>query len=355
MPFLPQIRRYILRAFEEHILVDLQNKLLTQVIAGPPYDFHHVQHWQHDVQPLHDQSPHPLQVYWRWPQHRIGAGKFPFIGFVYKGMLDNKIGITETAAADYLKSTGKEIRGVVTVRIKAPGLIYFPPMMPGQDGTEPFCDTSHPGFDAAHIIWLSISSEGVLVHYCESDQDHIFSSHSIQIRDDKIMSLIQLYHEEYLILQDSAFSQSILFVLAKRIYRHLTTDNVSLANTSFPLPTIPYRVNISGKDLNLCNKAADYIEKNLHRSLELEIIAQALHISVRHLSRVFRMVTGQSVMQYVTLRRIEAAKLILLHRPENIHEISQLVGFSSPASFSIVFKRIVGSSPKEYREQKIEL
>lgn len=351
MPFLPQIRRYLLRAFNEQILPDLRDKPLTQVVAGPPYDFRHVQHWQQNKRPLAEVRPHPSQIAWGWPGRDMGAGKFPFAGFVYNGTLDNKIGITQKNATAHLKQTGKKIGGTITVRLPAPGFIYFPPAMPGQNGTRPFCDTAHPGFGPARIIWILVTHEGALIHYCESDPGRIFSSHSLQIRDARLMPLIQLYHEEYLAPHNAALAQSLVYALAQRIWRPLKTGNITLANTSFPEQTLSVRAGIAARDEKFCYRVADYIENNLHGDVNREAIARSLHLSVRHLSRVFHASTGQSLMHYVTSRRVEAAKAILLHGTENITEISRLTGFSSVASFSGVFKKITGVSPKQFRDR----
>lgn len=50
---------------------------------------------------------------------------------------------------------------------------------------------------------------------------------------------------------------------------------------------------------------------------------------------------------------MEQAKWLLLHSEQNINEISNEIGYNNTTYFSKLFKKIVGQSPKEYREKPL--
>ena len=77
-------------------------------------------------------------------------------------------------------------------------------------------------------------------------------------------------------------------------------------------------------------------------------IAAYLNISEGHLSRIFKKETGQTVLEYLTGRRIEAAKALLADCRVRVNETAYRVGYKDVTYFSAVFKKIVGVSPSEY-------
>ena len=64
------------------------------------------------------------------------------------------------------------------------------------------------------------------------------------------------------------------------------------------------------------NKAMDFIESNLGRTLFLDEIAHAAHFSPFHFHRIFTALTGETVNQYVKRIRIEKAASMLINNPE---------------------------------------
>ena len=66
---------------------------------------------------------------------------------------------------------------------------------------------------------------------------------------------------------------------------------------------------------------------------------------------MFKKATGVNFTAYVSRLRIEKAKNLLLNLNLNVSEIAYEVGFQSLTHFNRVFKKIMGQSPTEYREQ----
>jgi AraC family transcriptional regulator len=83
----------------------------------------------------------------------------------------------------------------------------------------------------------------------------------------------------------------------------------------------------------------------------LEELAQLCGVSVRQLTRGFRVSRGCSVGDYVEARRMEAAKRLLVGG-ESVKTIAFAMGFSSPSSFTYAFRRAVGISPSHFRQRQ---
>jgi two-component system response regulator YesN len=98
-------------------------------------------------------------------------------------------------------------------------------------------------------------------------------------------------------------------------------------------------------------KAVAYINNNYARSISLEDIAAAVGLSPAYLSRLFKKAMGRTVIDYLTLVRIEAAKRMLLEGKATMEEIAVATGFNEATYFNRVFKREVGISPGVFRSR----
>jgi AraC-like DNA-binding protein len=79
-------------------------------------------------------------------------------------------------------------------------------------------------------------------------------------------------------------------------------------------------------------------------------IAQAAHVSVRHLDRLFRKWRGMSPMQYLRDLRLRRARALLESSGLRVSEIAREVGFEDPLHFSRVFRVAMGCSPLAHRK-----
>lgn len=95
-----------------------------------------------------------------------------------------------------------------------------------------------------------------------------------------------------------------------------------------------------------------YIETNHTKKLNLDEIAKRAYFSKYHFCKIFKILTDQTVIGYVNTVRIEKAKNLLKKSFFNITEICFKVGFSDISNFNRTFKKVVGISPSEYRENK---
>lgn len=97
-----------------------------------------------------------------------------------------------------------------------------------------------------------------------------------------------------------------------------------------------------------------YIDKNYKENISLEKISKELYISSSRLSHIFKEKIGMSPIQYAIYRRIGEAQSLLLETNLPIWTIEESLGFSSSVHFSMMFKKYVGISPKQYRQHFIK-
>jgi AraC-like DNA-binding protein len=82
----------------------------------------------------------------------------------------------------------------------------------------------------------------------------------------------------------------------------------------------------------------------------VQFIAENLHISPNYLSRLLKLLTGQSTKQFIHDRLIDVAKEKLSTTDLSVNEIAYNLGFEHPQSFSKLFKAKTNHSPLEYRQ-----
>lgn len=99
------------------------------------------------------------------------------------------------------------------------------------------------------------------------------------------------------------------------------------------------------------SKAKDYIEQHYAQPITLEALASYLGIHKSYLCTIFKKATTQSFCSYMNMIRVEKSKSLLKEGNHSILEIALAVGFSSASYFNTIFKRLVGMTPIEYRNQ----
>jgi transcriptional regulator GlxA family with amidase domain len=82
-------------------------------------------------------------------------------------------------------------------------------------------------------------------------------------------------------------------------------------------------------------------------------VAKIACLSPNHLIRTYFQVYGKTPHQHISEFRIQKAKQLLSKTDKNMTDITFLLGFQNPVSFSKMFKQHVGISPIEYRKQVI--
>lgn len=102
---------------------------------------------------------------------------------------------------------------------------------------------------------------------------------------------------------------------------------------------------------SLINSAKNYIRKHYANKLTMVQAADYVHLNPSYFSKLFRSKTGVTFTDYLTNVRITQAKQLLLNTDDRICDICLNVGFSDNVTFNRAFRRVVGVSPTDYRNQ----
>lgn len=96
-------------------------------------------------------------------------------------------------------------------------------------------------------------------------------------------------------------------------------------------------------------KAIDYIEAHLTEQIDYESAAKEAYSSSFHFQRVFGILCGYTLGDYIRMRRLSLAAEELLQTDDKIIDIALKYGYDSPESFSRAFTRFHGITPTEAR------
>ena len=100
----------------------------------------------------------------------------------------------------------------------------------------------------------------------------------------------------------------------------------------------------------LIQKCISYINEHYNEDINLEKVANIVHLNPSYFSSVFKKEVGVSFSNYLNKIRIEQSKLLLKNTDFSIVEIAMEVGFEDQSYFSKVFKNLTKMTPKQYRQ-----
>lgn len=97
-----------------------------------------------------------------------------------------------------------------------------------------------------------------------------------------------------------------------------------------------------------------YIERSYHENITLTALAEEYHMDASYLSRIFSQKYGETIIAFLTRIRMEKAAELMKDQDKKLETISFLVGYDDYNYFSRVFRKKMGSSPREYRNNLVQ-
>ncbi len=107
---------------------------------------------------------------------------------------------------------------------------------------------------------------------------------------------------------------------------------------------------MNGLTEGLCN-AIEYIESHLTEDLQIEDIAEKAYVSAFHFQRIFSVLCGFTVGEYIRSRRLACAAEELSADGSRVIDIALKYGYDSPDSFARAFTKFHGISPSAAKEK----
>lgn len=104
-----------------------------------------------------------------------------------------------------------------------------------------------------------------------------------------------------------------------------------------------------GLDQRRLIRVLDHIEANLEGDLTIDRMASIACLSRYHFARAFKQAVGQSPHRYVSSKRLERAKALLIQGDRSLVDIALALNFSCQANFTRAFKQVTGQTPAKFR------
>lgn len=133
------------------------------------------------------------------------------------------------------------------------------------------------------------------------------------------------------------YVESLLNALCHQLIEHHATGEQRIAKGRLLTKSVLTRIDA-------------YVEAHAEVPITLQTLASLANLSLFHFARLFKQTTGVSPYQHVLTWKIRRAKDLLRADDTPVADISDGLGFATPANFSTAFRRVVGRSPVEFRQ-----
>ncbi|MFM9826375.1 AraC family transcriptional regulator [Flavobacterium sp.] len=94
----------------------------------------------------------------------------------------------------------------------------------------------------------------------------------------------------------------------------------------------------------------EYVKENYKEEISLIEIAEIAHLTPTSFCRMFKVKTKKSFVEYLNAIRVSNACKLLIETEKGISEIGYECGYKTASNFNQLFKKLTGTTPKEYRK-----
>ncbi|UPG65798.1 helix-turn-helix transcriptional regulator [Metabacillus endolithicus] len=141
-------------------------------------------------------------------------------------------------------------------------------------------------------------------------------------------------------------------VLSNKVYSHLHHIHVS-QSIKYLLSIVSVSSGFTNQEVKkelYLDKAINYMNENITNTIKLDDIAKYAGLSRQHLTHLFKSQTNYPPIDYFIRMKMQKAAQMLVLTNSSIKQTAISVGIDDPYYFSRTFKKIMGSSPSEYRQ-----
>lgn len=147
-----------------------------------------------------------------------------------------------------------------------------------------------------------------------------------------------------------SYEIKLLFTVCDGVYEKYYDWTVKIAYALDMILEILRDKLISNEENPLIIKAKKYIKQNYREKLSLKKIAAEAGYSLNYFCALFKRLTGNTVMDFVTNERIAEAKRLISENVLSLTAIAEAVGFTDYNFFARTFKKKCDYTPTEYRK-----
>ena len=140
-----------------------------------------------------------------------------------------------------------------------------------------------------------------------------------------------------------------IYSLAFEFNKEMTIDAKIRTSLAMLYSGITEKKSMNNPHTPSLNMALSFINANLSQKTNLKDIAEASGFSTSHFHKVFKDTYFMSPNEYLTMKRVECAKKLLMNESLSIDAIAEKCGFFSRAYFDVSFKKNAGITPASFR------
>lgn len=107
---------------------------------------------------------------------------------------------------------------------------------------------------------------------------------------------------------------------------------------------------VSALEPHRLRKVREFVEDRLSEDISVSQMAQTVQMDLTNFAKAFHSATGTSPYVYLTRRRMEYAKALLLS-DKSVTEVALTVNYANPSKFAAAFRRCIGQSPTQWKGQ----
>lgn len=179
-----------------------------------------------------------------------------------------------------------------------------------------------------------------------SSQKYMGYSNVMQILNQLVSDLVQYIVGSHIRMTEFFEDESQIY---HQLWMKQTLSDVQEWLIPIYNSVMEYQSNM-GSNMKYVQQAMEYAKQNFSEGITIDLIAQHLGISYSYLRKIFKAATGQNLVDYLNVLRLEQAKKLLLETDLTIREISAKCGYNHERSFSRAFLQAENMTPGKFRE-----
>jgi AraC-like DNA-binding protein len=199
-------------------------------------------------------------------------------------------------------------------------------------------------------------------HTYQADENNPWTIYWVHFKGAAADAIVSMLEKKNKTLKGFVSLNQYPISLFNEIYNQLergySNDNLIYANMSLWhfFAGIIYNNRLPGaskkNEVDEIDRAIDFLAVRIDEALSLEEIATAVNLSSSHFSYIFKRKTGFAPIEYFNHLKIQKACQYLLFTNLRIKEIGDKIGIDDPYYFSRMFTKVMGMSPKEYKDKR---
>jgi YesN/AraC family two-component response regulator len=200
-------------------------------------------------------------------------------------------------------------------------------------------------YTSASVLPMNEQDIVLLCHWKEEASDSASINHTTALLQEKIHNSISEYLPFSVTITAGCGYQLVTRDGFTGIINHAVREAESILS-SHAKPVAIATEPIAREDMQ---RVLDYISEHYSEPLSLTSVCEQIGMSPSYFSHLFKKVVGFNFSEYLTIYRIQQAKLLLTETSMQIQDIARNVGITDYKYFSKLFRKYAKVAPSEFR------